>query len=310
MIADGITYLGTQESKFLAIDSFDGALKWEATVEGPITAPAAVVDGKVFVGDTYGLVYAFNTENGEEVWRFETEGKIEGGVNFLKDEDGSVKLFIGSYDNLLYCLNSEDGSVLWSHKTDNYIIATPSLINSGGKQAVCFGGCDGLLHIVPADGKGEAEQIEVGSYIANSTAVRDGICYVADNGGTIRAIDIASGEIAWEINTSLEFTASPAVNEDLLFIAGPDKRLVAYDRVMGKEVWAFQSSRSLDSSPLVTKSAVWQGGMDGRIYAVNPEDGTELWNYELGAQVKASPAISAGTLVICGDDGVVYGFRK
>jgi len=310
VVAGGIAFVGTQEGKFFAIEIFEGAKKWEVKLEGPITAPAAVVDGKVYVGDTYGIVYALDAEDGSEVWRHETDGKIEGGVNFLRGEDGNVRIFIGSHDYFLYCFDAESGEVIWSHETGNYIISTPSLISSSDRDAVCFGGCDGLLHVVSVYEEGEPQQIEIGSYVANTSAVRDGICYVADNSGSIRAIDISSGETAWAAETKLEYTASPAVNKKHLFVAGPDKRLVAYDRVMGEEVWAFLSPRALQSSPVVTESAVWQAGMDGRIYAVDPADGTEIWNFELGTQVKASPAISGGTLVICGEDGVVYGFRK
>lgn len=323
VIADGVVYVGTQESKFLALDRGDGSVKWEAVAEGPVTAPAAVVvgpfpitpekevEGIVCFGDTYGFVYGLDTESGEEIWRFETDGKIEGGVNFLEDGEGGAKLFVGSHDNYLYCIDATTGEELWKYETGNYIVATPSLVKAEGGASVTFGGCDGLLHIVPEDGGEEGvREVEVGSYVANSSAVRDGICYVADNGGEIRAIDIASGEIAWSLSTGQEFIASPAVDRERLYVAGPDKRLVAYDRVMGGEAWAFLTRRALGSSPVVSDGVVWQAGQDGRLYAVDARSGEELWNFELGVQIKASPAISGGTLVLCGEDGIVYAFRS
>lgn len=310
IIADGVIYVGSQSGDFLAIDLISGELKWSFDAEGPVTAPAAAYEDMIFFGDTYGFVYGLDAATGEEKWRFETEGKIEGGINVLPEIQGKVGLFVGSHDYFLYCLDAANGEVIWKHETGNYVVATPSIINSGGQRSVSFGGCDGLLYVMAADGTGDSQEIEIGSYIANTSAVRDGIAYVAHNGGEVIAIDIASGEEAWRIATGVEYTASPAVDETHVFVAGPDKRLVAIDRVTGKEDWAFLARRSLDSSPVVSGDTIWQGGMDGRLYAVSREDGTEVWQFELGAQIKASPAVSRGMLVVGGADGVVYAFKE
>ncbi|NLT70614.1 MAG: PQQ-like beta-propeller repeat protein, partial [Verrucomicrobiaceae bacterium] len=240
----------------------------------------------------------------------ETGGKIEGGVNTLSPESGPARVFVGSHDYFLYALNAETGEVLWKHETGNYVVSTPSMIRADGVPALAFGGCDGLLHVIPADGEGEKREIEIGAYIANTSAVRDGISYIAHNGGEVVAVEIASGEALWKTQTGIEYTASPAVDESLLYVAGPDKRLVAYDRTDGAEKWAFLATRALASSPLVSEDVVWQGGMDGRLYAVDRATGEEMWNFELGTQIKASPAASRGTLVVCGEDGVVYGFTR
>lgn len=308
VVVDGKVFVGTQAGQFYSIDLATGEEIWNFKAEGPVSAPGAVLDEKVFFGDTYGFVYALSVVDGSEIWRFETEGKIEGGVNIQEVEGGPDQIFVGSHDYYLYSLDSETGKVLWKYETGNYIVATPSLIQSGGNDAICFGGCDGLLHVVPASGKGAKKEVEIGSYIANTSAVSDGISYVAHNGGEIVAVEIATGETVWTIKTGIEYTASPAVDEKNLYVAGPDKRLVAYDRILGEEVWSFRARRSLDSSPVIAGEIIWQGGMDGRLYAVDRNNGSEVWSFELGTQIKASPAVSRGTLVVCGDDGLVYGF--
>ena len=185
VISDGVIYVGNQEGKFYAIDLSTGKQIWEFEASSAIAGPAAVFGSRVFFGDTGGIFYALNIELGIEAWRFEADDKIEGGVNMLEDGNGTVRIYFGSHDYFLYCLDAGDGSLLWKHETTNYIMATPSLVNSGGQQAVTFGGCDGIFHIVPADGEGEPKEIEVGSYIANSSSVRDGIAYVSHNGGQV-----------------------------------------------------------------------------------------------------------------------------
>jgi len=310
VVAGGQVFVGTQEGAFFCLDLATGEEIWQFKTEGPVSAPAAVLENRVYFGDTYGFVYALDTANGSEIWRFETDGQIEGGINIVASGDEGARIFVGSHDFFIYCFDAGSGEVLWKHETGNYVVATPSIVDSGGEQAVLFGGCDGLLYVLPTDGGGEGSDVEIGSYVANTAAVRDGICYVAHNGGELVAVEVASGEIVWRTATGVEYTASPAVDAENIYVAGPDKRLVAYDRVMGEEKWAFLATRSLDSSPVVSGNVIWQGGMDARLYAVDATDGTELWNFELGAQIKASPALSRGTLVVCGEDGVVYGFTK
>jgi len=310
VIAEGTVFVGTQTRNLLALDLASGELRWSFEADGPVTAPAAVHEGVVYFGDHHGFVYALELADGSERWRYETDGKIEGGVNIHPGLERGIGVLVGSHDYFLYCFDAASGEVLWKHETGNYVLATPSLVSSGGEASVIFGGCDGLLYVLPASGEGESREIEIGSYIANTSAVRDGIAYVAHNGGEILAIDIDSGEEVWRVRTGAEYTASPAADADQVYVAGPDRRLVAYDRVHGEEQWAFLAPRGMDSSPLVSGEVVWQASMDGRLYAVSRESGEELWNYEIGARMKASPALSRGTLVICGSDGVVYAFGK
>ncbi len=309
VIAKGRVYVGSQDGNFYALELESGRPAWIFKADGPIIAPAAALSDRICFGDTHGVIYALSLE-GQELWRFETEGKIEGGVNVLETEGQPSRVFVGSHDYFVYCLDAASGELLWKQETGNYVVSTPSLVSRGDQVDLVFGGCDGLLHVLPAHGEGEKREIEIGAYVANTSAVSEGVCYVAHNGGEIVAIEIEGGSPLWTAKTGIEYSASPAVDAQRLYVGGPDKRLVAYDRQTGAEVWAFQSRRSLTSSPLVSGGIVWQGGMDGRLYAVDAEKGEELWNFELGTQIKASPAASRGTLVLCGVDGAVYAFRQ
>src|SRR5690606_33272384 len=114
----------TQGGKFLCLDLATGRENWLIETEGPVSAPAAVRDGKVYFGDTFGFVYALDAVTGDEVWRFETEGKIEGGINTVASDTEDARIFVGSHDFFLYCLDADTGEVIWKHETGNYIVAT------------------------------------------------------------------------------------------------------------------------------------------------------------------------------------------
>ncbi|HRQ88435.1 MAG TPA: PQQ-binding-like beta-propeller repeat protein, partial [Bacteroidia bacterium] len=220
VVADGRVFVGSQNGYFYAMDLEEGTLAWSFKADGPIIAPAAVLEGVVYVGDTYGLVYALKAEDGAELWRFETGGKIEGGINTLKGGTGPSRIFVGSHDYFLYTLDAATGEVLDKHETGNYVVSTPSLVRTGSGIDLTFGGCDGLLHVLPVEGGGAKREIEIGAYVANTSAVRDGICYVAHNGGEVVAIEIVSGKTVWTASTGVEYTASPAVDETRVYAAG------------------------------------------------------------------------------------------
>ncbi|MCF6314141.1 MAG: PQQ-binding-like beta-propeller repeat protein [Verrucomicrobiales bacterium] len=316
VIKEGLVYVGSEQSRFFCLDLSDGKLRWEYQSQGPITGPAAVIGEQVYFGCQYGFLYALDCKTGKELWKFEADDKIEGGVNALevKDEKSGemqMRLFFGSYDNHLYALDAATGKVVWKYETDNYLVGTPSVV-AGEQAAVIVGGCDGLLHVISAQSGKELRNFDVGAYIPNSAAVRDGIAYVSHFGGEVGAYDVTAGEEVWKVvdEKGVEFYASPAVTKDRVYVGGRDKALRCLDRVDGKELWRFSTRRAVDSSAVVCDSALYVGGMDGRLYAVDPKSGEELWSYELGAKFSASPAISRGVLVISGEDGVVYAFAS
>lgn len=314
VIKGGLVYLGSEESRFFCLNLTDGKKQWEFQSEGPVTGPAAVVGEQVYFGCQYGFIYALDRKTGQEKWRFESDDKIEGGVNALVMKNPATgklqtRLFFGSYDNHLYALDATTGRLIWKYETDNYLVGTPSVVDDE-QAAVIVGGCDGLLHVISAlDGK-ELRNFDVGAYIPNSAAVRDGVAYVSHFGGEIAAYDVDAGEEVWKVSggSGVEFYASPAVSQDRVYVGGRDKALRCLDRINGEELWRFNTRRAVDSSTVVCDSALYVGGMDGRLYAIDPKSGEELWSYEIGAKLSASPAISNGVLVISSEDGVIYGF--
>lgn len=71
-----------------------------------------VLSKTMFVGSSYNdSVTAYNTETGEERWRFYAEGPVRFAPVAWKD-----RLFVGSDDGHVYCLKAADGSVFWKLK--------------------------------------------------------------------------------------------------------------------------------------------------------------------------------------------------
>ena len=53
-----------------------------------------------------------------------------------------------------------------------------------------FGGCDAILYMVDAITGEPQGEIEIGSYVANSVAVKDGVAYLAHYGNQAEAYSL------------------------------------------------------------------------------------------------------------------------
>ena len=79
-----------------------GKVRWKRRI-GPSETPPLIVQGRVFVGDWNGNVWALRANTGAVLWRFHADGKVKGGVTYA-----AGRVFFGSYDHRVYSLDALD----------------------------------------------------------------------------------------------------------------------------------------------------------------------------------------------------------
>src|SRR6266511_872158 len=176
-----------------------GKVRWRHTI-GPSESSPLVAEGRVFVGDWDGKVYAFNSNTGKLHWKFSTGGKVKGGLAYA---DGRV--YVGSYDHHVYALRATDGKVYsygassgklrWSHDTGNYVYSSPAIWR---------------------------QLVFAGSY-----------------SGTFYAFDAATGDVRWDFKANGPISGSPTVLDGFVYFATLKKRTYALNARTGKQVWTF-----------------------------------------------------------------------
>jgi len=200
-----------------------------------------VVAGKtLFVGSSANdSVVAYDTETGEEKWRFYAEGP----VRFAPVAAGGRVYFV-SDDGFLYCLKATDGSLVWKFR--------------GGPADRKLLGNDRLISMWPARG---------------GPVLVDGTVYFAAGiwpfmGVFIHALDAETGKVIWT-NRSSNFIFSMVdhnltdyvgVSPQGYFVVVGDKLIVpcgrswpaCFDRKSGKLLY-FRQGQDLD----VTKDKGW-----------------------------------------------------
>jgi outer membrane protein assembly factor BamB len=149
--------------------------------------------------------------------------------------------------------------------------------------------------------------------IMSAPTVADGLAFAGDQSGTISAVHIATGALAWSAAAGGAVASSPAVDRGSgLVVAGSSNRTVsAYKEQTGKLAWRVTIGGAVTSSPLVYRGVVYIGAQNSRLYAISAKTGQVRWSAALAGPADGSPALDPGTsTVVIGDaSGAVTAFH-
>ncbi len=140
-LADNRAYFGHYENEFLCIDLIDGKTLWRyKNRDFPYMSSAAVTKDRVVVGGRDKLLHCLNRENGQKIWTFATQGKVDSSPVVAGD-----KVVVGSDDGRVYLVSLQSGKELWSYEIGRAVGSSPAVadgkivIGSDDGYVYCFG---------------------------------------------------------------------------------------------------------------------------------------------------------------------------
>ena len=152
---------------------------------------AIVHSGKVFVPTLMGNLYAFDANNGNEVWVFNAGKPIR---NSVAAEDGRV--FFGCLDGAIYCLDVNTGEQIWKKRLSDNLGFTNAPLIADGK--VMIGGRDGTFYAIdPVEGN-VVWQYDIVAPILQTAAWNDGKVYFGAMDLRVYALNSTDGSLAWK----------------------------------------------------------------------------------------------------------------
>ena len=179
-------------------------LKWAFGFAGVTSARAqpAVAGGRLFVGSDNGDVYALNAKTGCTYWTYHAQAGIRTAVSvgpYKTAAASGFAVYFADGGAVEYAVDADSGKELWTHKVDDHPYAkstgSPTLYN-------------GRLY-VPAAGVGEEGQ--GGSSKYECCTFR----------GSVTAIDVNTGKVAWKSYSIPEEPKPRAKNKDGVQTWGP-----------------------------------------------------------------------------------------
>ncbi len=144
-------------------------------------------------------------------------------------------------------------------------------------------------------------------------ALHDGVLYMADKAGEIRALRASTGDTIWTRsgqgtkNGAPDDTTGPAYAHNRVFVAMQRGEVLALDPSTGKVVWDKRLPTQLESSPLVIRDTLYIGSDKGIVFALDTANGKTRWSYKASAAaVKTSPSFVDGKVFFADYGGVVH----
>jgi len=140
----------------------------------------------------------------------------------------------------------------------------------------------------------------LGSLVEFPAVVADGVAYVANAEGTIRAISMRDGSVIWKHDTPYgKMASSPAVFDDELVVHGMEGHVQVLRRSDGHLLWRYIVGSPVESSPVVLASGIDVfGAWNGVITALDLKTHRVRWRHYDGCKITSSVAAAGGTLYI------------
>ncbi len=203
-----------------------------------------IVDEKIVVADSNGLVKAMDSISGEVLWEVELEQPISAGPG-----SGIGLIFLGTSDAKIIALNIEDGSEQWQQTVSSEVLSIPR----AQRNVVVVRTVDGKL-----TGLDESNGSQLWAYERSvpplslrgtGTPAIDGNLIIGGYAsGKLVALQLADGKVEWESTI-----ARPEGRSEL-------ERLV-----------------DLDTDPLIIDNVIYLGSFQGGVFGVTVQDGQVIW---------------------------------
>ncbi len=130
----------------IRIDKYSGHKEAQFPIEFRSSSSISIAHGIAFFGDdgeghagAHGYMNAMDTESGDLIWRFETEGFIRGAASIAGDI-----VYFGSGDHYMYAVDRHTGDLKWRYETGAGINTAPAVVDG----RLYFGSIDGHVYVL------------------------------------------------------------------------------------------------------------------------------------------------------------------
>ena len=277
-------YATTGYAQVLALDPADGKIIWRSNVGAPVRSGPTVSDGRVFVVTVGNELTVLAADDGRQLW---VHNGIPETASLLGSASPAVEgevVVVAYSSGELYALTVETGRPLWS---DN-LASTSNL-----------------------------DAVSTLADIRGWPVIDRGRVYAASHSGRMAAIDLRSGERAWE--QELGSTHSLWVAGDYVYILSNDNELLCLTRNDGKVRWV-RLLPSYENEKKKKDPMTWAGPVlggdrlivlssDGGAISISPYTGEPLGRDEMSAGGYFAPVIADNSLYVLTDDAELSAYR-
>ena len=275
-VGDGLVVVGSLEGDVVALDAGTGAEKWKAKVGNEVIAAPAIGQGAVLVRSNDGRVTAFDAASGERRWFWNHDLpnlSVRGNDAPLL---GPGFVFVGNDDGTLSALSLTDGHPLWEQT------------------------------VASAEGRTELERM---ADVDGTPALDGTTLYASSYKKQTVAIDGPTGRPIWSHDSG--GPGRVGVAPDRVVVSDFGGTVWAMDKASGGGLWQQDAlvRRNVTAAAIQGDYAV-VGDLDGYVHWLRLDTGALAARERAGKDaVRAAPVVSDGVLVVQNVGGELSAFR-
>lgn len=285
-IANGLTYVGSDNGIVYAFDSKNGAVRWHYDTGSAVTL-STVANGSVYaISDT--TLFSLDAASGHVNWRYQSSKPIS-----AVDTEGSMVYLLtdaSGYSVTIYALNTANGAVLWQHILTSTMPGLLAVIDGIVYYAQVTGVPPGdfqqsILALQANNGQllWRLPTASSDGLIQSVPVVINGVVYLVSNHGAIYAAQTKNGALLWHAAhpDGPDFTAmslTPIVVNGVVY-TGTQQAIYALQASDGKQLWehaGFTLHGPFILQPQIGNNIVYASS-NSNLYALRASDGTLLW---------------------------------
>ncbi len=329
-VAGEDVFIGVDDGTLRCLDRETGVERWRfrtrrADVEDAqatsdhhgIHGTAAVdAEGRVFIGDYSGWLYAIDVEDGSLLWERKLGGSI-GASPVLHQGYIFIAVEFPDPDGQIFVVDAATGDSWYeTPKLGNHPHSSVSIDPDRGWMWV--GSNNGLLSafdFVNRRPLWAAEMLDAQGDIKSTAAVGHGRVYITSWDHHLHVLDVESGARLWDFAAQDLSMSSPSLADGLVLFGSHDGVLYAVvdegdPEADGALAWSLRLGPSIIASPTVVESAglVFIGDNAGRLSMVDLATGELLDSVALDGKLSGVPVVVDGELYAADAAGSVWRF--
>ena len=281
-------------------------------------SPPVLGDGvAVTVGPE--AVYGVDLDTGETAWEIARAYGPSATPAIAAGEAREVLLYTEGYGKD----PPEQAYPSASPTSSGSVAASPSPSSTGSKgDGEETGGDSSQTHVVAVDLQTKEPvwdaPVSLEAVSRTGVAVDGETAYVGDDGGTVTAIDVATGDVRWTFDAEGPILTAIAAAEGTVIVSTQPREagstaLVALDAADGTEAWRVgeEAGPFTTSTPAISDGTVYLGFTDAtgnRLRALALEGGGERWSLTLASQLLylTAPVVAPDALYAIDLSGQVH----
>lgn len=133
-LSNGVLYFGDYAGDLQAVRESDGHRLWVSGSDGALLgsgqfySTAAVVYGRVFLGNTDGRIYAYDAATGKLDWAVQTGAYVYSSPAVANAPGLGPTIYMGSYSGTFYALNARSGHIDWEYNAGGRISGSATIL--------------------------------------------------------------------------------------------------------------------------------------------------------------------------------------